>query len=511
MNSILHRFFFNVKELHYIILFDFEFSYGRLLYCLVSAVVAKLIYNAVYDYYFSPLKVIPGPRLNAISNIPIRSRRPEGKVFEWFYSLHKQYGPVVRVGPRMILFSDKDAVKQIIVTDDFPKSEEIVGIRTDSSFQTLFSADDKSFHKNRRRLLAPAFSIKYTSSLEPFMRSCVQTLVGLIHDAVMNNNSEKPTIINIYQCVQAATFDIIGETAFGESFRLLENGEHPLPIKVFQDLRRRVLRATFPFLKPFLRQDPYTEEFVANIIRDRAALNAKGVRRHDILQILIDARDEETGKGLTEFEIYDQVMEFLIAGGDTSSFTVNMTLILLIQNPQALKSLVAELEKAFSDVRNRDQSKLFVPDHDTLKQLKYLNAVIYETLRRFPVSLAGILRQTKTDTVISGYFIPKNTTVSASFYQVQNSKELWGPDADEWVPERWLDADKIPRNCFYGFGGGSRVCIGQHFAWAEMRLILASLVLNFDLTLVPDQNLELVHFITPTLKTKKLEVEVRLR
>src|SRR6185436_3927736 len=105
-----------------------------------------------------------------------------------------------------------------------------------------------------------AFSIKYTSSLEPFMRSCVQTLVGIIHDAVINNNSEKPTTINLYQCVQAVAFDIIGETAFGESFKLLENGEHPLPIKVFQELRRRVLRASFPFLKPFLQQDPYTEE-----------------------------------------------------------------------------------------------------------------------------------------------------------------------------------------------------------------------------------------------------------
>ena len=336
----------------------------------------------------------------------------------------------------------------------------------------------------------------------------------------------------------------------------MENGEHPLPIKVYQELRRRVLRASFPFLKPFLQQDPYAEEvsikqydvhvgltrllsitivylffvcfvcfvcsfiyilyilnvqFITNIIRERTALNATGVRRHDILQILIDAKDKETGKGLTEFEIYDQVMEFVIAGGDTSSFTVNMALILLLQNPQALSSLVTELEKTFPNVRDRDQSKLFVPDHDSLKHLKYLNAVLNETIRRFPTALGGILRQTKTDTIISGYFIPKDTIVSASSYQVQNSKELWGPDAEEWVPERWLDADKIPRNCFYGFSGGSRICIGQHFAWAEMRIILASLVMNFDFTVVPGQNLELVHFITPSLKTKKLEVEVRLR
>ncbi|CAG8472742.1 11680_t:CDS:2 [Paraglomus brasilianum] len=507
MNSILRPFPFSVKESYYIILPDFEFSYGQLAFYLFSAVIAKLIYSAVYNYYISPLKAIPGPRLNAITKLPIRLRRPEGRVFDWFYSLHRQYGPVVRVSPRMVLFADKDAVRQILVSDDLPKSEEVVRIRVDASFQTLFSADDKTFHKTRKRLLSPAFSVKYTSSLEPFMHSCVQTLVGIIHNTVMNNSSEKPTTVNLYQYVQAAAFDIIGETAFGESFKLLENGKHPLPIKVFEELRKRVLRATFPFLKPFLQQDPYTEEFVTKIIRERHAQNANGVRRHDILQILIDAKDEETGKGLTEFEIYDQVMEFLIAGGDTTAFTINMALVLLLQNPQALRSLVAELDKTFSDVRDRDQSKPFVPDHDSLKHLKYLNAVIKETLRRFPTALAGVLRQTKTDTIIGGYFIPKDTLVTASFYQVQNSKELWGPDAEEWIPERWLDADRIPRNCLYGFGGGSRICIGRHFAWAEMRIMLASLVMNFDLTVIPGQNLELVHFITPSLKTKRFEVE----
>jgi len=227
--------------------------------------------------------------------------------------------------------------------------------------------------------------------------------------------------------------------------------------------------------------------------------------------MLVDARDEDTGKGLTEFEIYDQVMEFVIAGSDTSSFTASMTFACLVHNPQSLQSVVAELDEAFPGVRNKDSSKLFVPDHESLKNLKHLNAAINETMRRYPVPISGIVRKTTADTMMGGYFIPKETPVNAFVTQVQISKEHWGPDAEKWVLERWLDPSKVPRNCFYGFGSGSRICIGQHFAWTEMRMMLASLLLNFDFTLIPNQNMDLMHFITPSLKTKTFEVDVCLR
>ncbi|CAG8590832.1 10618_t:CDS:2 [Paraglomus brasilianum] len=511
MDTTLHQCLVAVKHFYRTALLDYKFSFGQLVFYLASALVAKIIYDIVYNCYISPLSVIPGPRLCAISRLPTLRRRPKGNVFKWFSSLSKQYGPVVRTAPNMVLFTDKDDIKQILVSDDLPKSATIAGIRPDTAFQTLFTADDKIFHKGRRRLLSPAFSSKYVSSLEPLMHSCVQALLQKIHDTIISNGSEKPARINIYQWVQATAIDVIGETAFGGSFNILENGDHPLPKKIFEELRNRIIRATFPFLRPFLPQDPYTEEFITNIIRERIALNAKGERPHDILQMLIDARDEKTGKGLTEFEMYDQVMEFVIAGSDTSSFTASMSLAFLLHRPQTLRSLVAELEEAFPDVRTKDPSKLFVPNHEGLKNLKLLNAVINETMRRFPVALSGLIRQTTVDTMIGGYLIPKGTAVNAYFNQVQNSKEHWGPDAEEWVPERWLDSNNVPRNGFYGFGAGSRICIGQHFAWTEMRMILASLLLNFDFTLIPNQNLDLVHFITPSLKTKKFDVDVCLR
>jgi hypothetical protein len=116
LNTIPSLFQLDVKSL-YNFSAGYGFSYGQLAFCLFGAVIANLIFDIVYNCYICPLIVIPGPKLSAISSIPISLHRIRGKKFERFVSLHKQYGPVVRVAPQMVLFADKDVVRQILVTD----------------------------------------------------------------------------------------------------------------------------------------------------------------------------------------------------------------------------------------------------------------------------------------------------------------------------------------------------------------------------------------------------------
>ncbi|CAG8474783.1 15421_t:CDS:2 [Dentiscutata heterogama] len=476
----------------------FDISLFQLIGYALLILLAKLLYHLIYNLYLSPLSKIPSPFLCSISSIPIILRRPEGKIFKWFFHLHKQFGPVVRIGPSFVLFSSKNAVKQILTTDNLPKSDSLAGIRSDPNFPTLFSATEKTFHQKRRKLLSSAFSIKYISTLEPLMRSCTDVLLQKI-SSLSNNSNNVDNTLNIYELIQACTLDIIGETAFGGSFNIVEKGNHPLPEKVFQELKRRVMCHTFPYLKSFM--------FILKIIKERRELNDQGKKRNDILQTLLDSK-EVTDDPLTEFEIQDQIMEFVIAGSDTGSLTINMALIMLLYHPEKLEALVSELDS----LNLHQSSSTLIPSHDSLKNLKYLNAVIYETLRLFPASIGGILRQTTKDTVIDGYFIPKDTAVSASIWTVHKSKEIWGPDADDFVPERWINSkNSSMKNAFYGFGAGSRNCIGVNFAWMEMRLLLASLLLNFKFEMVKNQDLDLVHFITPALKSKKFLVGVKSR
>ena len=126
--------------------------------------------------------------------------------------------------------------------------------------------------------------------------------------------------------------------------------------------------------------------------------------------------------------------------------------------------------------------------------------------------MAGILLQTNDDMLIDGYLIPKDTIVAASIYQVHHSKEIWGVDADEFVPERWVNGDIVElKKYFFSFAAGSRFCIGYNFAMMEMRLVLASLLLNFEFEIVENQDLQIVHFITLSLRTKKFDVGIRDR
>ncbi|CAG8570740.1 16323_t:CDS:2 [Racocetra persica] len=404
---------------------------------------------------------------------------------------------------------------QILINDNLPKSDSIAGIRSDPNFPTLFSATDKPFHQKRRKLLSSAFSIKYIATLEPLMRSCTNVLLQKVL-SLANSNSKSIDydvnglpILNIYEIVQACTFDVIGETAFGGSFNIVEKENHPLPEKVFLELKRRVMCHTFPYLRSFMKKDNWIDEFVSKIIKERRELNINDKKRKDILQILLDS-SEKVDDPLTEFEIQDQIIEFLIAGSDTSSLTINMALIMLLCHPEKLETLIAELDSLKQSLS--DNSSILIPSHDSLKNLKYLNAVIHETLRLFPASIGGILRQTTKDTVIDGYLIPKNTTVSASIWSIHKSKEIWGPDANDFVPERWLKPENSQvKGAFYAFSAGSRNCIGVNFAWMEIRLLLASLLLNFSFEMVQNQDLDMVHFITPALKSKKFLVGVKAR
>jgi len=117
MNTALLQYLVPVKDFYCKVLSDYEFSYGQLVLFLASILIAKIVYEIVYNYYISPLSVIPGPRLCAISKLPVIRQRLGGRMFAWVSSLHKQYGPVVRITPNLISFADRDSVRHILVNN----------------------------------------------------------------------------------------------------------------------------------------------------------------------------------------------------------------------------------------------------------------------------------------------------------------------------------------------------------------------------------------------------------
>ncbi|CAG8478606.1 1428_t:CDS:10 [Diversispora eburnea] len=348
------------------------------------------------------------------------------------------------VSPNAILIADKDIIKQILVTNEFPKNKKYESMRLSSV--TLLTATDIKWHKQRRKLLSSAFSTKYLDSLEPLIQSVIKSLIKKINVTLdVDSNDSNGTVINLAKLIHECTMDIVGETAFGGSFKMIENGDLPLIRKIFEERRRRSLVSSFPILKPFKPADP-------DLLKNRR----QNSRREDLLQIMLDTQQGE--EGMTDNEIYNQIIEFLFAGSDTSSFTITMLFAMLMENPTIERKLVSELDEALKD----DELS-----HKKLKPLTYLNC-------------------------------PGKVT----------TKDLVLDDVNEFIPERWLNPDKIPKDCFIPFSAGTRNCIGNNFALMVIRLLTSTLLKMYRFEYISGQDMDVVQYLTPNFKTKRYDIRI---
>ncbi|GBB84433.1 hypothetical protein RclHR1_01100025 [Rhizophagus clarus] len=470
---------------------------------LILAYIIKFFYDVIYLAYFNPLSKIPGPKHFALTKYFISKKHTKGMRWKWLqYELFPKYGPVVRIAPQAVIIADRDMIKEILVIKDLPKNQKYDQLRTDLNIPTLLTIRDKAFHKQRRRIVAPAFSFKYLNSVEPLIHNCVKPLLIKLDEMISQNQN----IVNIYKMIQYCLLDITGETSFGGSFRFIETGDHPLPHKIFQELRRMIKLGMFPFLKPFIKQDPYILNFMTSLIKNR---RQEDPERKDLLGMLLNAfeRVEKGETGMSDLEIHHQAMEFLIAGSGTTSFVLSMVMIKLFQNPDKLNILLKEIDESFPEF-NIDK----LPSHDKLKHLPYLNAVINETLRLHPINYdVGPGRITVEDTIIGDYFFPKGTTLAVNIYRLHHSSKYWGDDVEEYIPERWLNPERIPKDSFLPFSAGTRNCIGQNFAMMVIRIVVATLIRKYKFEDITNQDMDIVHFLTPNLKTKQYNVKIYSR
>lgn len=308
-------------------------------------------------------------------------------------------------------------------------------------------------------------------------------------------------------------FDVIGDLAFGTPFGMLKAGADVAEVRESPDSppvyapaieilnRRGEVSATLgclPGLKPYAKwlPDPFFSqglEAVSNlagiaIARVRSRLdnppndNEKGDGRKDLLARLMEGRDEN-GQKLGREELTAEALTQLIAGSDTTSNSSCALLYHAVRTPHVIPKLRAELDAACP-------KEVEVPTYDMVKSLPYLNNVINEVLRHHSTSGIGLPRQIPEDAAsgieIGGHVFPPGTVLSVPTYSIHHSREIWGPDADEFRPERWDDATERQRNAFIPFSFGPRSCVGRNVADMEMKLIVATWVRRYDVVLAQD-------------------------
>lgn len=424
----------------------------------------------------------------------------KGTIVHDIQKLHRRYGPILRIAPDEVTFTQPEAWNDIFVPR--PGSPQFLKDPTWWKAQpgmpeSLLSALDVDPHARIRKTLAPGFTARALKPQEPFLHRYVNLLVERLRETT----AEQPEI-DIMPWFNFTTFDIFGDLGFGESFDCLEHSRyHPWISLLFNSVKAAGFVAAtryFPWVEyllmkcipPSLRkmQRDHYQQIVDKVQRRlNYELERPDIMSHVIQQGRAKEDDGDEVGGLPIGVIDTTFMVLTTAGSETTATCLSGTMNYLVQHPDALERLVREVRDRFPS--DSDMTL------DALRDLPYLDAVLHEGLRLctpIPWMLPRVVPP--GGATVCGVWLPGGTPVSIQAYAMNRDAQYFHLP-DSFRPERWLpEASASPDSPFFGderdtfhpFSLGPRACLGQHLAWAELRLILAKLVWTFDFALPRD-------------------------
>ena len=239
------------------------------------------------------------------------------------------------------------------------------------------------------------------------------------------------------------------------------------------------------------------DELLYGIIDARRA----GPPREDLLGTLIAATDDD-GSRMDARQLRDEAVTLFLAGPETTALLLAHALYFLSLHPNVRHRLHREIDEVLGGR---------TPSAEDVKQLSFTKQVLDETMRLLPPAWTTG-REATEDVVIAGNRIPKGAQILISQWVVHRDPR-WFPNPEGFDPDRWSPerAKAIPRYAYFPFGGGPRVCIGNHFAMMEATLILVRIAQHYRVDLLPGQTLELRPSVTLRQRGEGLRVRLTRR
>ncbi|PZC75222.1 hypothetical protein B5X24_HaOG200082 [Helicoverpa armigera] len=457
---------------------------------LIAGAVALVVWLLFFKEEEDPLDKLPGPkRLPIIGNSWELFQSPPDKLLDVMVGYTKQYGEryVFKVmGLRVLHISGPADIEVVLAHSKNIKKSVPYDFLKDWLGAGLLLSTGAHWHK-RRKILTPTFHFNILKNFANVIEEKTQDLVKSLKKKNGEDVSLMPTISDF-------TLFTICETAMGTKLDDdqtsatvdYKNAVLNIGMQMLSRITRIWLHNDFVFKntsrgREFGRTLEVAKTFADNVIMDRKAtreqnkvsveeeVNDIGTKRRlAMLDLLLEAEE----KGQIDMEgIRDEVNTFMFEGHDTTALALTFGLMLL-----------ADYEDVQERIYEECQSIVGESEHVTMSHLadmKYLEAVIKETLRLYP-SVPFIGREIVEDFKLGDLLVKKGSTVDVHIYELHHREDLF-PDAEAFKPERFLTNELKHPYAYVPFSAGPRNCIGQRFAMQEMKTTLSEIVRNFKL------------------------------
>ena len=382
----------------------------------------------------------------------------------------------------IICIQSPDYAKHILVTQNRKYKKDIATRKLKIALGNGLLTSEGEFWRRQRRIAQPAFHRERLASMADVMvQSCLKMLDKW-------EKLESP--FDLSKEMMILTSDIAAKALFGIGIEnnseigkalligmrhITYNMRHPINLPLWVPIHRN---------RKFNNAMSVLNGSIHNMIEQRR--EAPG-RDQDLLAMLMEAEDEETGERMTNQQLRDECITLFSAGHETSANALTWTLYLLSQHHDIRKRLQQEVDTVLAGR---------IPQFSDLPKLNYTLKVIQESMRLYPPAWV-IGREALEADSIDGYPIKKGDQVMLTIFALHRQEAFW-PNPERFDPERFTkEAIKSrQKHAYLPFGGGPRFCIGNNFALMEMQLILPMILQRYQLDLVPDHKVEVEPLIT---------------
>ncbi|GKT41263.1 cytochrome P450 monooxygenase sdnT [Colletotrichum spaethianum] len=469
-----------------------------------------------YRLLFHPLARVPGPRLAAISNVWYACQVRNGRMLRLGKSLHKRYGPAVRVGPNEVWFDSVDAFKHIYLSTALQRPDiTYTPLPTFTSPDTLDLLSERNTQRYRlqRRLVGPLYQTSYLKRHEPALDAVLGRVIATLRslDGAEIDLKEWMHIIAV-ESLSAVVLtwspnylrDKTDHSSSSHGYmgwrRKSIFGLFPLAVKL--ELLSKTFGRTFANLWRVTYKTPKNfKPFFTGVYRQvsrrvTSALAGKPIskndRKDDFLTDLIQLHKDKPD--FSETYLRRMAITNFGAGHETMCSALTSIMAMIGSHPEVQRRAANEVRSATEDPK--------VYDHAV--RLSYTQAAIKEAQRLYPVLGMALPRTVPPEGfAVGGQMFPPGTTVGCNPVSLHRNTAIFGEDAEGYNPERWLDADrnlKSMERFNLTWGGGGRMCPGRHLAELVVYKTIPALLEHFDVEVVMPRRKKYTITLWPCLR-----------